>query len=335
MSLVELAIDVKQLVKIYEGKVRALDGIDVSVEPGKVFAMLGPNGAGKTTLMRILTTQIKQTAGEARVFGLDVKKDGAKIRHLISYVPQEMSIWTDISGYENLLIYAKIYGIPAAERKAVINEALEKVGMVGVQNNLVKTYSGGMTRRTEIACALLIKPKIIFLDEPTIGLDPSARAVVWEKLMEFKKEYGTTIFFNTHYMEEADAYSDHIMLINQGLVVKEGTTDELKHSIGGEIVLIESRDTSTNEEVATMLRQLGITEEVHVENSELRVVVQDAETALPTIVDCLRENNIPLLKIGMIKPTLDDVFLKYVGTRLESGGRMVDTRSARTQIKKG
>jgi len=331
----ELAVDVQQLAKVYQGKVRALDGIDVSVEAGKVFAMLGPNGAGKTTLMRVLTTQFKPTAGTAHVFGLDVTKEGSKVRRLISYVPQEMSIWTDISGYENLLIYAKIYGIPPSQRKDIIEGALEKMGMTSVKNNLVKTYSGGMTRRTEIACALLIKPKIIFLDEPTIGLDPSARTVVWKELMEFKKEYNTTIFFNTHYMDEADAYADHIMLINKGKVITQGTASELKHSMQGEIILIETKDASTNESVADLIRQLDVTKEVTIENSELRVLVQDAETALPLIVDYLRENNVIISKLDIIKPTLDDVFLKYVGTRIDTGGRMVDTRAMRTMIRKG
>lgn len=330
-----MAVDVQQLIKVYQGKVRALDGIDVSVEEGKVFAMLGPNGAGKTTLMRILTTQIKPTGGTARVFGLDVTKDGSKVRRLISYVPQEMSIWTDISGYENLLIYAKIYGIPPSERGSIIEGALEKMGMTSVKKNLVKTYSGGMTRRTEIACALIIKPKVIFLDEPTIGLDPSARTVVWKELMEFKKEYNTTIFFNTHYMDEADQYADQIMLINTGKVITQGTASELKHSMEGEIVSIETRDPSTNDGVADIIHQLDITRNVTVENDELRVLVQDAETGMPIILDHLRDNNILISKLGIIKPSLDDVFLKYVGTRIDAGGRMADTRAMRTMIKKG
>jgi ABC-2 type transport system ATP-binding protein len=331
----QLAVDVQQLVKVYKGKVRALDGIDVSLEAGKVFAMLGPNGAGKTTLMRILTTQFKPTAGVARVFGLDVTKDGSKVRRLISYIPQEMSIWTDITGYENLLIYSKIYGIPQSQRKAIIEGALEKMGMTSVKDHLVKTYSGGMIRRTEIACALLIQPKIIFLDEPTIGLDPSARTVVWKELLAFKNEYNTTIFFNTHYMDEADAYADHIMLINRGKVITQGTASELKHSMEGEIISIETNDASTNDAVAAMIRQLDVTRDVTMDTSELRVLVQDAETALPVIMDHLRNNNVFMSKLGIIKPTLDDVFLKYVGTRIDAGGRVADARAMRTMIKKG
>lgn len=148
---------------------------------------MGPNGAGKTTLIRILTTQIKPTSGEAYVFGLNVVREGSKVRRLISYVPQEMSVWTDISGYENILVYAKIFGVPNSERKKVTEEVLEDMGLIHVKDELVNTYSGGMIRRLEIACTMLIKPKIMFLDEPTIGLDPAARKVVWEKLGILKK----------------------------------------------------------------------------------------------------------------------------------------------------
>ena len=156
----EHAVDVRGLTKVYEGKVRALDGVDLRVDAGKVFAVLGPNGAGKTTLIRILTTQLKPTSGAASVFGLDVVRDGAKIRRLVGYVPQEMSVWTDISGYENLLIYAKIYNVPSP-KKRVIEDVLGKMGLSDVGNQLVKTYSGGMIRRLEIACTLLTKPRIL------------------------------------------------------------------------------------------------------------------------------------------------------------------------------
>jgi len=183
---VDFAVQVNNLVKVDDGKAKALEGVDLNVKPGVAFALLGPNGAGKTTLIRILTTQLKPTVGEAYVFGLNVVQDGGKVRKLVSYVPQEMSVWTDISGYENLLIYGKIFGVPRLEREKVIDGVLESMGLKDVKNDLVKTYSGGMIRRLEIACTMLIKPKIMFLDEPTIGLDPAARRVVWERLNVFK-----------------------------------------------------------------------------------------------------------------------------------------------------
>jgi ABC-2 type transport system ATP-binding protein len=331
----EIAVDVRKLVKVYQGTTRALDGVDLKVEAGRVFALLGPNGAGKTTLIRILTTQLKPTSGEAYVFGLNVTREGSKVRRLISYVPQEMSVWTDVSGYENLLVYAKIFGVPSEIRKKTINEAMESMGLDQVSNNLVSTYSGGMIRRLEIACAMLIKPKIMFLDEPTIGLDPSAKKVVWERLTLFKKEYGVTVFFNTHYMDEADLYSDEIAIIDRGKIVKLGTAVELKRSLGGEMLLFSLGNGGISENVLSKVKKLESVKEVIVSNSELSVSVDDAETALPRVMDVLKSEGVSTGKISINKPTLDDVFLKYAGSRLEASGRIGEVTSVRRMIKRG
>jgi ABC-2 type transport system ATP-binding protein len=316
-----IAIEVKGLVKVYNGRVRALDGVDLKVNTGDVFALLGPNGSGKTTLMRILTTQFKPTSGEASIFGLDVVRRDAEVRKIISYVPQEMSVWTDISGFENLLIYAKIYGLQSRDRNKIIRNALEGMGLDTVADNLVKTYSGGMIRRLEMACAMLIRPKILFLDEPTLGLDPTARKAVWEKLTSFKKEYDTTVFFNTHYMDEADLYSDEIAIIDRGKMVKFGTADELKHSIRRDVVRFSLNNHIVDENVLKRIRDLDFVSDVIINNSQLNVIVVDAETALPVVMEILRNEGISIKKISMTRPTLDDVFLKYAGTiSLESGG---------------
>jgi ABC-2 type transport system ATP-binding protein len=330
-----LAVEVKDLVKIYDGTVRALDGVDLNIEAGKVFALLGPNGAGKTTLIRILTTQLKPDSGEAHVFGLDAVREGAEIRKITGYVPQEMSVWTDISGFENLLIYAKIYGVPSKERRDVIEGALETMGLSEVANNLVKTYSGGMIRRLEVACAMLTKPKIMFLDEPTIGLDPSARKAVWERLTSFRSEYGTTVFFNTHYMDEADLYSDEIAIINRGKIVKIGTAEELKHSVGGEVIMFTIGEYVVAEDVLKRIRGLNLVKDIIIRNSELVVVVEDAESALPEVMQVLRSEGVPVSKISTTKPTLDDVFLKYAGTGLETGTKIWDVREIRHRIVRG
>jgi len=331
----ETAVDVKNLVKIYDGKIRALDGIDLQVRAGIAFALLGPNGAGKTTLMRILTTQLRPTSGDAYVFGLNVNREGGKVRRLISYVPQEMSVWTDISGYENLLVYAKIFGIPSYERKKTIADALESMGLGQVADSLVRTYSGGMVRRLEIACALLIKPKIMFLDEPTIGLDPSAKKIVWERLTAFKKEYGVSVFFNTHYMDEADLYSDQIAIIDKGKIVKLGTADELKRSLGGEIISFSLEGDNINEAAIEKIRKLAPVRDVIVHQTEVNVLVEDAETALPEAMEILRTEGISAEKISITKPTLDDVFLKYAGSRLETTGRISEVTHVRDMIRRG
>jgi len=332
--MADFAVQVKSLVKVYNGKVKALDGVDLTVEAGETFALLGPNGAGKTTLMRILTTQLKPSAGDAYVFGLNVVRDGGKVRKLISYVPQEMSIWTDISGYENLLIYAKIFGIPRLEREKIINEALDIMGLTDVKKNLVRTYSGGMIRRLEIACAMLVKPKIMFLDEPTIGLDPGARKIVWERLNTFKKEYGVTIFFNTHYMDEADLYADDIAIIDRGKIVARGTSEELKHSISGEIISLTLENPQSSSQILEEVRRLKFVKDAFMKDRDLNVLVDDAESSLPYIIDFLKSKALDVNRIFITKPTLDDVFLKYTGVRLEERGRISDVRQIRYMIRR-
>jgi ABC-2 type transport system ATP-binding protein len=277
--------------------------------------------------MRILTTQFKPTSGEAYIFGFDVVKNDSEVRKSIGYVPQETSVWTDISGFENLLIYAKIYGIPSNHRKNVIWDALVSMGLDAIANNLVKTYSGGMIRRLEIACAMIIKPKLMFLDEPTIGLDPSARKIVWEKLTSFRKDYGTTIFFNTHYMDEADLYSDEIAIMDKGKMVKFGTASELKHSIRRDVIQFNLVNRGVDEIVLKKIRNMDFVSDVAIHNSELKVVVEDAETALPDIMEILRTDGITVAKISTTRPTLDDVFLKYAGTMHLPSGNSRETMS--------
>lgn len=306
------AIDVRQLSKLYNGNIKALDEVDLEVEEAKFFAFLGPNGSGKTTLMRILTTQIRPTSGEANIFGLDTVRNGQEIRRIIGYVPQETSVWLDISGYENLLIYSKIYGVPSAKRQKRIQDTLQSMGIEDMADRMVKTYSGGTVRRLEIACGLLVEPKILFLDEPTIGLDPSARKAVWENLISFKQEYGTTVFFNTHYMDEADLYSDEIAIINKGRIVKTGTASELKQSLRSEIIQVYPHDR-INEQVLKSISDLEFVQGVTNNNSHLEIMVEDSETKLPLILDVLRNEGVSLKRICTAKPTLDDVFLKYAG----------------------
>ncbi len=317
------AIEARRLKKVYDGRTKALDGVDLQVSPSEVFALLGPNGSGKTTLMRILTTQFGPTSGEARNFGLDVVKSGREVRRMIGYVPQETSVWADISGFENLLIYSKIYGVPSSRRRKNIQDALSSMGLDEVATRMVKTYSGGMVRRLEIACALLVKPKILFLDEPTIGLDPSARKAVWENLTTFKKEYGTTVFFNTHYMDEADLYSDEIAIIDRGKIVKSGTPSELKHSLGSEILRFHFNFNHANsnhdgsdgigEGALVAVKSLGFVRDAVISDSMLDVFVEDGETALPKIVEALITEGASIERISAARPTLDDVFLRYAG----------------------
>ncbi|QGA55302.1 ATP-binding cassette domain-containing protein [Sulfolobus sp. E5-1-F] len=327
------AVYVKDLVKTYNGKVKALNGINLEVEWGTAFALLGPNGAGKTTLIRILTTQIPPSGGSAYVGGYNVTEDANAVRKIIGYVPQEISVWTDLTAYDNLLIYSKIYGIPSSERKEKIEYILDRLGLYEVRNDLVKTFSGGMIRRLEIACALLTMPKILFLDEPTIGLDPVARKTVWEELRKFKEEHEMTIFFTTHYMDEADIYSDKIALIDKGKVVKIGTSEELKRSIGNVIVSFEVEDA--NSEVLNKIKYISNVEDVIVKNNQVTVIVKDVDTALPTLIDFIRNNGVKYKRIEIREITLDDVFIKYVGSSIDVRGRSSEVRQVRSRIRSG
>ena len=304
------AIEVRDLVKVYSGGVVALNGVNLTVEEGAFHAILGPNGAGKTTLIRIITTQIKPTKSTIKVFSFDISSYGNRVRELIGYVPQEMSLWTDLTGYENATIYAKIYGIESSRRANVIDEALEFMGLRDAAKRLVKTYSGGMIRRLEIAIALISRPRLIILDEPTIGLDPRARMLIWERLLAYKKEYGITIFFATHYMDEADKYADMVSLINRGKIIAEGRPLELRKAYGvDKIVLRIDGDVEKAKEILSGLDFNARTDN----NGEISIVVKEPSAVLPKVIENLNISGITVLEARIVEASLDDVFIKLTG----------------------
>jgi ABC-2 type transport system ATP-binding protein len=215
------------------GPLTAVDALTLSVEADEVFGLLGPNGAGKSTVIKMLTTLLPPTSGQACLAGFNIVRQANQVRHLIGYVPQLLSADGNLTGYENLLIFAKLYDLPRAERAARVQEALAMVGLGEAAHKLVRTYSGGMIRRLEIAQSTLHRPRVLFLDEPTVGLDPTARKTVWEHIERLRAEYGTTIFLTTHYMEEAEHLCQRVAIMYQGRVVAIGTPAELKLAIGG------------------------------------------------------------------------------------------------------
>jgi ABC-2 type transport system ATP-binding protein len=214
------------------GELTAVDSLTVSVQLGEVFGLLGPNGAGKTTVIKMLTTLLRPTSGEARITGFSITKNGVDVRRIIGYVPQLLSADSTLTGYENLVVFAKLYDIPRAERKSRVMEALSFMGLQEVANKLVRTYSGGMIRRLEIIQSILHRPRVLFLDEPTVGLDPLARKALWEHINKLRAEYGTTIFLTTHLMEEADRLCSRVAIMHHGKLVALGAPAELKASIG-------------------------------------------------------------------------------------------------------
>lgn len=221
------------------GDLTAVNELSIAVEAGEVFGLLGPNGAGKSTAIKMLTTLLPPTSGDALIAGLSVIHHASDVRRLIGYVPQMLSADGSLSGYENLLIFAKLYDLPRADRQRRVREALAFMGLADVADHLVRTYSGGMIRRLEVAQSMLHRPPVLFLDEPTIGLDPNARRAVWEHVRQLGAENGTTIFLTTHQMEEADALCSHIAIMHLGKVVATGTPESLKASIGGGSVTLD------------------------------------------------------------------------------------------------
>lgn len=226
-------IEVNHLVKQF-GEHRAVNDVSFTVEKGEVFGLLGPNGAGKSTTIKMLTTLLTITSGQARVNGFDVERHTTAVRHSIGYVPQALSADGNLTGFENLLIFAKLYDLPRSVRKTRINQVLDYVGLADASGQLVRTYSGGMIRRLEVAQSLLHQPQVLFLDEPTVGLDPVARQAIWDHLLQLKAESNMTIFLTTHSMEEADSLCTRIGIMHRGVIAAIGTPDELKATVGGE-----------------------------------------------------------------------------------------------------
>jgi ABC-2 type transport system ATP-binding protein len=292
------------LVKRY-GELEAVRGIDLEVRAGEIFGFLGPNGAGKSTTISILCTLLSPTAGTASVAGIDVVRDSAGVRQRIGLVFQDPSLDDQLTGRENLEFHAFIYSVPSAERKRRIDEMLALVQLTDRAGSQVKTYSGGMKRRLEIARGMLHQPQVLFLDEPTLGLDPQTRRSIWAHLNELRSQKGITIFMTTHYMDEAE-YCDRIAIIDLGKIVALGSPDELKAMVGGDVVTITS---SRPDEAAREIKEiLGVT--ASRDNGSLRMEVPDGKAFVPRLV---RELTAPVDTVSMRRPSLDDVFLKLTG----------------------
>ena len=229
----DIVLEIKALTRRF-GAFTAVDALTLSVNAGEVFGLLGSNGAGKTTTIKMLTTLLAPSSGEARVAGFSITKQAVDVRRAIGYVPQAVSVDGSLTGYENLLIFAKLYDLPHGEQQARIREALEFMGLTADGGRLVGQYSGGMVRRLEIAQSTLHRPRVLFLDEPTVGLDPIARDAVWKHLVDLRTNYGTTLFFTTHYLEEAQSYCDRIAIMHLGKLDALGTCKELEASLGGD-----------------------------------------------------------------------------------------------------
>lgn len=306
------AIEIDNLVKKY-GELTALDGISLDIPEGDFFGLLGPNGAGKTTLIRILTTLLRPTSGSARIMGRDVVKDSNGVRNLIGVVPQAMTSDLDLTGLETMDIYARFYGMPRKERKERTDELLSMVGLRERAKDLVATYSGGMRRRLEIARGLVHKPSILILDEPTIGLDPQSRHVVWELLQKFRSADKLTILLTTHYMEEAESLCDHVAIIDYGRIAALDTVEGLKKQIPQKDVVELTLNNVDMERAAQWAKALPNAAFAAVRDDVLIVSSDKGAEMVAVLVEGLRKLGANVTKVILKQQTLEDVFIHYTG----------------------
>lgn len=308
------ALIVKGLTRVFNKNLVAVDHIDFTVKEGEIFGFLGPNGAGKTTTINMLITVLKPTDGNANVCGYDISKNAAEVRNCIGVVPQEYTADEDLTGRENIILCADLYGIPRETSRKRAEELLQLVELTKFKDKQVQTYSGGMRRRLELACGLINRPHVFFLDEPTLGLDVQTRAATWNYIKLLKKEYGMTVFMTTHYLEEADMLCDRIAIIDYGKIVTMGTPHGLKEGLGGDIMTLSIKDG--NADISSIIQKVPRVKEVKKQDDTYRIKLEDGEETAPTIIDAVRLAGHNVTRLSLTKPTLDEVYLEYTGKSL-------------------
>jgi ABC-2 type transport system ATP-binding protein len=304
------AIEAEDLRKVF-GSVVAVDGISFSVEEGELFGLLGPNGAGKTTTINILTTLIRPTSGSARVWGYDVRTETSKVRSVIGLVPQDLTVDDELTGIENLRLMASLYHVPKDVAEKRIEEVLELVDLKEASKRKVETYSGGMRKRLELAAALIHRPKVLFLDEPTLGLDVQTRAHIWDYIRRLVREEQLTVLMTTHYMEEADANCDRVAVIDRGKIMAIGSPRELKAAHGSDVIELEVQGNGID--LHPLVKGVGGVLDLRVDGSRAVLKVSRGEEVLPELVGRLIGGGAIVRRIEMRRPTLDEVFISLTG----------------------
>lgn len=307
------AIISKDLVKKFED-LEAVKGINLEIDEGELFGLLGPNGAGKTTTISMLCTILKPTSGSAKVWGYDVVQEPENVRKSIGIVFQDPSLDDNLTGRENLDFHARLFQVPKEKRSERINEMLDLVELRDKANTSVKKYSGGMKRRLEIARGLLHEPKVLFLDEPTLGLDPQTRRHIWDYIEKLNDESKITMILTTHYMDEADHLCDRIAIIDHGTIVAQETPTGLKHSIGGDVVTMAI--TPDNDEFIEKVKPLDFVRSAQHVDGSIRLSVDKGETAIPILMELARQEGVQVPSVTLKEPTLEDVFIKYTGREI-------------------
>ncbi len=296
------------------GNFKAVDNVTFDVKEGEIFGFLGPNGAGKTTTISMLTTLLRATSGTAVVNGLDIHKHPNEVRRTVGVVPQEYTADEDLTGLQNILLCADLYGLPHSDSKPHALELLKLVELQDAADRKVSTYSGGMRRRLELACGLINYPKLLFLDEPTLGLDVQTRAAVWKYIRMLQDEYRMTLFLTTHYLEEADSLCDRIAIIDHGQIVRIGSPDELKASIGGDVIVVGVAEAAPD--ISEDIRKIGLVRDVKKSDHEYRIKSEAGEESSIQVIDLVRSKGLHVTKISLTKPSLDEAYLEFTGSSI-------------------
>ena len=307
------AIVANQLVKTYPRGVQALSGLSMTAGAGTIFALAGPNGAGKSTTVKILTTLSLPDSGQAQVAGIDVLRHPDQVRRAIGVVSQKTAATPEATGRENLIMQGEIYGLTGRALRDRVAALLERFALREAANRTTKTYSGGMRRRLDVALGLVNRPEVLFLDEPTTGLDPEARAELWREIERLAGDEEMTILLTTHYLDEADRLADQLAIVDRGRIVAQGTPEALKSELRGDAVQIELSEASGNGHVERALRALPGLSEIAIEERRVRARAEHGAAAIPAVLSALERDRISVASVTLARPSLDDVYLRYAG----------------------
>jgi ABC-2 type transport system ATP-binding protein len=322
MPRTETAVSAVDLIKTYPAgrnapPVRALDGLGIDIAAGSVFALLGPNGAGKSTTVKILSTLSRPDAGRAAVAGIDVERDPVGVRHAIGLVSQKASSDPLATARENLVLTGRIQGMDRASARARADELITRFSLDEAADRLAKTFSGGMARKLDVAIGLMHRPRVLFLDEPTTGLDPEARAEMWAEIERLSVDEQVTVLLTTHYLEEADRLADRLAIVDHGRIVVEGVPDELKRELRGDTVHIDLASAETAAIAVGLLSGLGGLDDLASDGGSLRARAHSGARAVPAVLAALEDRGIPVDSVTVARPSLDDVYLRYAGRNFE------------------
>jgi ABC-2 type transport system ATP-binding protein len=307
------AIEANNLTKSYPPDVRALDGLSLAVRSGTIFGLLGPNGAGKSTTVRILTTLSRPDGGSARVAGIDVLAEPVRVRHAIGVVGQKHGLDPEATGRENLVLQGELYGITGRELRRRAAEALERFGLADAADRQAKTYSGGIQRRLDVAMGLIHRPQVLFLDEPTTGLDPEARADMWGEIERLARDEQMTILLTTHYLEEADRLASRLAIVDRGRIVAEGTPDELKAELEGDTIQVELAELDDDAAARLALEDVAGVGRPSLDGRTLRARARNGAVAIPAVLAAFDAHDVKVASVTLARPSLDDVYLRHAG----------------------